>query len=122
MKNGQRHILVVDDDEMVLDVIRLTLLSAGFNVHCTTSGTEAIDITRTNNIDLLLTDVVMPEMPGQKLAEEFKRVNPDSPVLFMSGYLRPGIMLKGKKEPAPNFIPKPISPTKLLKKIRALIA
>jgi CheY-like chemotaxis protein len=122
MKAGPRHILVVDDDEMVLEVIRLALHSAGFHVHCTTSGNEAIDITRKNTIDLLLTDVIMPEMTGQKLVEEFRRTNPDVPVIYMSGYLRPGIMIKGKKEPAPNFIAKPIIPSKLVKKIRAIVA
>jgi CheY-like chemotaxis protein len=81
-------ILITDDEESVRTLVRRVLLAAGYRVLTAETPEAAIDICRTyaGAIDLLLTDVIMPQMSGPELAEAARQMRPELPVLFMSGY------------------------------------
>jgi two-component system cell cycle sensor histidine kinase/response regulator CckA len=83
---GTESILVLEDDDLVRDVVERTLRRLGYDVTGAGRPSEAIALARENRYDLLITDVVMPEMTGDALAREIRADRPDLPVVFMSGY------------------------------------
>jgi len=74
-----------------------------------------------NRIDLVLTDVIMPEMSGRKLVETLVEQYPDLKSLYMSGYTDDAIIRHGVLEPGMNYIQKPFSPRALLEKINEVL-
>jgi two-component system cell cycle sensor histidine kinase/response regulator CckA len=108
-------VLVVDDQDVVRDVIRLTLERAGYTVLEASSPNVAIDLVRDNGpIDLLVTDVVMPEMDAFELAERIACEVPGLRVLYTSGYTD-----AGAEGP---FIQKPFTPAQLVEKVGSVLA
>jgi CheY-like chemotaxis protein len=108
-------VLVVDDQDVVRDVIRLTLEGAGFTVLEASSPGAAIDLVRDEGpIDLLITDVVMPEMGAAELADRITSEIPGIRVLYTSGYTNAAV--EGP------FIQKPFTPSQLVEKVRAVLA
>ena len=85
---NQAHILVAEDQPAVLKVLRQSLESIGYTVVTALSGEEAARLyNEADKIDLLITDIAMPgAMQGFDLAEHIRRITPDLPVIFMSGY------------------------------------
>ncbi len=88
LMRGSGTILVVEDEDIVRDLARRVLESYGYRVVTAASGDEALEAFAEHGpaIALLLTDVVMPRMNGRELAERIRRVRPDLPVIYMSGY------------------------------------
>lgn len=108
-------VLVVDDQDFVRDVIRLSLEGAGYTVREAASPLDAIAQVRDDaGIDLLVTDVVMPEMDAFELAERISREVPGLRVLYTSGYTD-----AGAEGP---FIQKPFTPSELVDKVGAVLA
>ena len=108
-------VLVVDDQDVVRDVIRLTLEGAGYTVLDASSPNAAIDLVRDEGpIDLLVTDVVMPEMDAFELADRIACEVPGVRVLYTSGYTD-----AGAEGP---FIQKPFTPAQLVEKVSAVLA
>jgi len=83
---GTESILVLEDDELVRDVVARALQRLGYDVTAARLPSEAIELARDKPFDLLITDVVMPEMTGDALAREIRAGRPGLPVVFMSGY------------------------------------
>jgi two-component system cell cycle sensor histidine kinase/response regulator CckA len=85
---GRETILLVEDEEELRNLARELLQEAGFTVLAAANGGAALDLCRQHrdDIDLLLTDVVMPGMSGTELAEHVRRSHPEAKVLYMSGY------------------------------------
>jgi len=114
-ERATRTILVVDDDPGVRDVIRSMLESAGYAVRVAANGKEAMKILRDDGIDLILTDLVMPEQEGIETIKALRREYPDLKVIAMSGafggdYLRIAAYLG-----AHGTLAKPIQMEALLK-------
>ncbi len=108
-------ILVVDDQDVVRDVIRLTLEAAGYTVLDAASPNAAIDLVRgEGSIDLLVTDVVMPEMDAFELADRIACEVPGVRILYTSGYTD-----AGAEGP---FIQKPFTPAQLVAKVSDVLA
>ena len=109
----QKNILVVDDDFSVLTVIKAMLESSDYNVAVARTADVAVSIAeRKNNIDLLLTDVVMPDVDGPHLAEKILTIQPNARVVFMSGY--PLKTYDAENLTQVGFLPKPFDSRKLL--------
>src|SRR5437588_10244537 len=109
-----RTILVVDDQDVVRDVIRLTLERAGYTVLEAASPNAGIDLVRdAGAIDLLVTDVVMPEMDAFELADRIACEVPGVRILYTSGYTD-----AGAEGP---FIQKPFTPAQLVDKVGAVL-
>jgi two-component system cell cycle sensor histidine kinase/response regulator CckA len=108
-------VLVVDDQDIVRDVIRLTLEGAGYTVLEAASPLEAIALARGDtSIDLLVTDVVMPEMDAFELAQRISSEVPGVRILYTSGYTD-----AGAEGP---FIQKPFTPVQLVEKVSSVLA
>jgi two-component system, cell cycle sensor histidine kinase and response regulator CckA len=108
-------VLIVDDQDVVRDVIRISLETAGYVVLEAATPLEAIEIVRDGvGIDLLITDVVMPEMDAFELVERITSDLPNLPILYTSGYTD-----AGAEGP---FIQKPFTPAQLIEKVGAVLA
>lgn len=116
---GSETILLVEDEDALRKYIHDSLKSRGYTVLLSSNGQEALKVAQEHRdrIDLLLSDVVMPEMGGIELADAFSSVCPSVPVLLMSGYS----VRMWRKEVAANLIQKPFSPVELLTRIRGLL-
>ncbi len=121
--NGTETILVAEDEESVRTMVRKTLATAGYTVLEARHGGDALLVSREYDgpIDLLLTDVVMPETNGLKLATALTSERPETQVVFMSGYTRDEVDRKGLMAPGVVFIHKPFTANELATTIRATI-
>ncbi len=122
---GAESILLVDDDAQIRKMIGKELMIRGYTVCAVGSGSEALEILesgRMPKIDLLLTDVMIPEMNGRELAEMVVNINPAIKVLYMSGYLDDAILHQGVLDGEVNFISKPFCINDLALKIREVLA
>ena len=79
-------VLIVDDDRAVLSFVERVLSEAGYRTMTASSGPAAIEIASTNTLDLLLTDVNMPQMTGDELARRLRHDEPTLKVLYLTGY------------------------------------
>jgi PAS domain S-box-containing protein len=120
---GSRTILVVEDNEHVRRLIREVLTGAGYTVHDAAGGPEALDVLADlgEPVDILLTDVVMPEMSGRELAFEILAELPDCDVLFMSAYSDEIIRDSGDLPDGADLIRKPFAPEALLDRLNDLL-
>jgi len=121
---GQGTILLCEDDHPVCDLIAQTLESAGYTVVTANSGREGIDAAQAHNgpIDLLITDVMMPDMNGRVLSERLRATFPGLPILFISGYTANVIAHHGMLEEGVEFLEKPFTGQSLLTKVRAVLS
>ena len=106
---GHERILLVEDEEMVRELAAEMLTSLGYEVIQAKNGLDALDTIegREHEIDLLLTDVVMPKMGGEKLYLELRTRNPKIRVLYSSGYTESAVIHHGVKEGEVPFVHKP---------------
>jgi CheY-like chemotaxis protein len=120
---GSETILVVEDEAGVLKLVANVLREHGYTVLATLSPQEAIRIVENyrGTIDLLLTDVVMPQMSGPDLAKALTARRPDLKAVYMSGYAETGIVRHGLLDAGVEFIQKPFTAAALTSKIRAAL-
>ena len=113
-------VLVAEDDEQVRAVIRRVLVRAGYQVLEARSGGDALAVAERyeGHIDLLVSDVVMPEMGGPELGGALRGRRPDLRLLYMSGYTDDAVVRHGLLEGEVAFLQKPITPDLLLRKVR----
>jgi PAS domain S-box-containing protein len=120
---GTETVLLVEDSAAVRSIARNILERHGYTVLEAPNGKAALDIgrKRTRLIHLLLTDVVMPEISGRQLAEEFSAIRPDAKIIFMSGYTDDAIVRHGVVSEGVDYLQKPFSPDTLLRKVRQVL-
>ena len=111
-----KRILVVDDDEMVLMALEELLKPEGYEVHAFSSGSEALKKLDEDGFDLLMTDVIMPEMDGFELCRRVRQKEKykELPIVFLTAKSRDEDRAKGLEAGANLFLSKPISPDKLI--------
>jgi len=117
---GIETVLLVEDDEQILDLVRTMLEENGYKVLATSSPREACTLCEQHNgdIDLLITDVIMPLMNGKELQARIAGMKPGIRTLFMSGYTADIIATRGFIAEGLNFIGKPFSLPTLTQKVR----
>ncbi len=117
---GNETILVVEDDELVRKMVCRYLGKAGYQIIEAESGEEAISMfeDRKEKIDLILSDVIMPQMSGRQLADQAVTIKPEMKILYMSGYTDDAIVHHGVLEPDVHFLQKPFTQESLLRKVR----
>ncbi|HXE89608.1 MAG TPA: ATP-binding protein [Terriglobales bacterium] len=122
-RRGGETILLVEDDAVVRELARRILAGSGYHVLPAGSVVEAERFCRQHagNLDLLLTDVVMPGMSGRDLARRLAVMRPRMRVLYMSGYTDNVIVHRGVLDPGTHFLQKPFTPRTLLEKVREVL-
>jgi two-component system cell cycle sensor histidine kinase/response regulator CckA len=120
---GSETILLVEDDEGVREVATASLELHGYNVITAFDGREALRIaqSRREAIDLVLTDVVMPNVSGSELARALREEYPHSKILFVSGYTRDSVLRDGLLDSSVHFLQKPYTPLTLAQKVRQVL-
>jgi len=120
---GTETILLAEDEEAVRRMTREALGMFGYHVLEAANGREALLICEQHNkpIDLLITDVVMPEMSGPELSARLNRLHPETRVLYMSGYTESAIFQQEILDPYIAFLQKPFTPDVLALKVREVL-
>jgi signal transduction histidine kinase len=121
--SGGETILLVEDEEAVRTLARTILRRAGYQVLEAQSAGDAFLLCEqhTTTIDLLLTDVVMPRMSGRKLAARLQTLRAKMKVLYISGYVDESLADQDAPESNAAFLEKPITPTRLLQRVREVL-
>jgi two-component system, cell cycle sensor histidine kinase and response regulator CckA len=118
-----KTILVVEDEEALRRVTHRILVNAGYDVLLAASGEEALEVFRANpDIDLVMTDVIMPGMSGKDLVSALRERRPDVRSFYTSGYAEDIIAQRGELREGEVLLQKPFDPPSLLSKIRCELA
>ncbi|HVX39527.1 MAG TPA: ATP-binding protein [Gemmatimonadaceae bacterium] len=120
MPRGTETILVVEDAEDVRILARRTLEERGYTVRVARNAAEALEISHASRIDVLLTDIVMPQMSGPQLVARYRARGPMPLVIYMSGYADDALA-QYELEPGAVFLRKPFSPAVLARTVRDAI-
>ena len=117
-------ILLVEDSDVVRDVIARMLEEGGFTVLQASGGEEALAFARRGGlqIDLLLTDIVMPEVSGVELADRMERERPDVRILFMTGYAEEVVVNEGILGKNRECIGKPFTQEQITRRVRKILS
>lgn len=124
MERGTETILLTDDEPLVRNLIATLLNNQGYTVLEASNGSEALQVVRehaNDKIDLLLTDIAMPQMDGVQLSTEFRRLFPQAKIILMSGYTEESKLQRVMAEPNVEFIGKPFKPQTLMHKVREML-
>lgn len=120
--NNAESVLIVEDREVVRELTREVLEASEFGVVAVAGGREALDaVAASDPFDLLLTDVVMPQMSGPELAVKLRAKHPALPVLYMSGYTDDVLSAHELEQDGTAFLRKPFANGELIAAVRALL-
>ena len=120
---GSEIVLLVEDEDAVRSLVRGVLRSRGYTVLEAPNATEAVRISNefTGVIDILLTDVIMPDVSGRELADQLCQARKEMRLLYMSGYTEDKVVHHGVMTSDVDFLQKPFTPERLLHKIREVL-
>ncbi len=123
IQRGTETILLVEDDTQLRQLSSSILTHCGYRVLAASTTEEGLSLCRANQRDirLLVTDVIMPGMNGQQLAEQVKQISPQTRVLYISGYTSNAIVHYGMLDAGLWFLPKPFSLSALVAKVRDVL-
>ena len=113
----QHSILVVDDELLIRDLLYDFFNDQGWNISIADNGKKALDILKSKDIDLLLTDIKMPEMDGLNLASHVKEHYPNLPVILMTGYPSVESAVVALRQKVEDYIIKPFNINQLYKTV-----
>ena len=114
----KKTILCVDDNEQSLSIRKVMLETRGYRVTACTNGHEALENFKKGGVDLVLSDLVMPDFDGANLVEQIKQLSPETPAILFSGKIK----VYEKDLRADIFLPKGMyAPAELLERIRLLL-
>ncbi|MCB0162723.1 MAG: response regulator transcription factor [Anaerolineae bacterium] len=114
-------ILVADDDQKLLKMVRRTLIYEGFEVVTATTGHEAIDRLQAETPDLIILDWMMPELDGLAMLKQIRAAGDDIPILMLTARDAVEDRVKGLDRGADDYLVKPFAPSELLARLRALL-
>jgi len=120
--NPKQSILIVDDDRNVLEVLEARLSSAGYIIYRAAQPAEAIRLLKENTVDLMISDMKMPEMGGMDLFKETQKFFPDLPVIFLTAYGTIPEAVRAVKAGAVDYLAKPFDGQELLKKLDRILS
>ncbi|MCW3072183.1 MAG: DNA-binding response regulator [Bacteroidetes bacterium] len=118
---NEKRILLVEDEENLLKIIRLNLELEGYAVTAAVTGIEALKEFRKGNFELVLLDVMLPEMSGFDVCEEIRKENKDVPVLFLTAKGSGEDRIQGLKLGADDYLTKPFNLEELLLRVQILL-
>jgi PAS domain S-box-containing protein len=120
---GTETLLLVEDEDQVREIVKAILEQQGYEVLTAANGEEALKIAELqgSKLQLLLTDLVMPQMSGRELAEHLSTTLPNLKVLYMSGYTDDAIVRHGLLDASLSFIQKPFDAATAARKVREVL-
>jgi len=120
---GTETILLAEDDDTIRELNRTLLVESGYSVIDAVDGQDALEKLATSRscVDMLITDVIMPNKDGKTLSDEIMKVRPDVKVLFMSGYPTDILDSRGISIDSINFLKKPFMPSEFLRRLREIL-
>jgi len=124
MPRGTETILLVEDDPALREMAATLLRRLGYTVLAAANGTEALSLNPQRDIghiDLLFTDVVMPQMSGKELSERVRALSPHTRTLFTSAFTENAIVHQGVLDPGVALLQKPFTPSALARKLREVL-
>jgi PAS domain S-box-containing protein len=123
LPRGSESVLLVDDNDSIRSAVTAVLVICGYRVLQAANGQEGLEVSRghTGGIDLVITDVVMPQMGGPELVKQLVANRPGIKVIYMSGYSEEAAALQSNLTLNSAYLPKPASMQTLLQKIRELL-
>ena len=123
-KGGCETVLLVEDEDSVRELVKVTLSSRGYNVIEAENGEAGLRLASESKdqIDILVTDVMMPGIGGRELAKRLLAVRPGIKVLYLSGYTEDAVVTQGTLGPGTAFLQKPFTLQNLAKKVREVLS
>jgi CheY-like chemotaxis protein len=123
LPSSKRTIMVVDDNPDLVEILRMMLESNGFNVRCAYSGQELLDSLKEQIPDLILLDIMMPQMDGLEVLTRLKEdASTESiPVILLTAKMQNADILEGYKMGADYYITKPFTPAQVLEGINLIL-
>ena len=120
---GTETVLLVDDEDMLVDIGRQMLEALGYQVMVARTGKEAVEIYEKHHdsIDMVILDMIMPDMGGAQACDRMKEISPDIKILVASGYSIEGQARRTLARGCDGFIQKPFSLKQLSEKIRGIL-
>lgn len=118
---GNESVLLVEDDPCVRRAVERILVTRGYRVFAAGTAAEALSIAEQQQLQLVLSDVVMPGMSGPEVVSRIRELVPSIRVLLMSGYTEHPQLHVGEIAGGPGFIQKPFAPAALAKRVRELL-
>jgi DNA-binding NtrC family response regulator len=116
--NHKQSILIVDDDLNILEILEARLTSKGYHIFRCERGEEALQVLKSNGVDLMISDMKMPGMSGLELLEKARQIKPDLPIIFITAYGTIPDAVKAVKAGAADYLGKPFDGKELLQKVR----
>jgi signal transduction histidine kinase/ActR/RegA family two-component response regulator len=122
-RRGNETVLLVEDEPMIRRVVVQALELHGYTVLEADGAERALAFCRdaAQGIDLLVTDVVMPQVSGPQLARQVATLRPELPILYISGYADRALVHQGQREAGSDFLQKPFTPEVLARKVRHIL-
>jgi two-component system alkaline phosphatase synthesis response regulator PhoP len=119
----KKRILVVEDEEDILELVRYNLSREGYEVLCTTSGEEALKITSSEALDLIVLDLMLPGIDGLEVAKTLQNdpKTPQIPIIMLTAKGEEADIVTGLELGADDYVTKPFSPRILTARIRAVL-
>lgn len=118
--NNNINILVVDDEETIVDVIEAYLKNAGYNVFTAYDGKEAINIFNNENINLIILDLMLPDISGEEVCKIIKNEK-DVPIIMLTAKINEDDILNGFNLGADDYVVKPFSVKQLIARVSAVL-
>jgi CheY-like chemotaxis protein len=122
-RRGSETILIIEDEDVVRNLASRGLSDYGYAVVQAKNGAEALRYVREHpgKVDLVISDVVMPEMGGRELGQHLALFEPELSILYMSGYTGEDVVQRGLLDPGAPFQQKPFTPATLASKVRLML-
>ncbi len=115
------QILVVEDDKNTARLMQAVLKHAGYEVFCSKNGIDALDLMDTQHVDLIVLDVMMPQMDGYEFARQLRNAKDTTPILMVTAKQLPEDKCKGFVSGTDDYMVKPVNEEEMILRIKALL-
>lgn len=121
MSAAEPHVLVVDDDAIVRDVLLRYLDRAGFSAEAAVDGAEALEVFEARRPDLVVLDLMLPRVDGFEVFRRIRAIDPDSAVIMLTARGQETERIAGLESGADDYVAKPFSPREMIARVRTIL-